>query len=462
MSHLSAPAKSMKLVSRRSRRLAGRLRVPSDKSLSHRALILAASCVGRSEITDLLEAADVLATAAALRALGVRLWRQAPGCWRVEGLGCGALRTPTAALDCGNSGTTTRLLAGLVASQPIMVTMTGDDSLSRRPMDRIIQPLALFGAEFTARHGRLLPMTITGTGAPLPITYRLPVASAQVKSAVLLAGLNTPGRTTVIEPVPTRDHTERMLASLGAPLTVEKRDGLRVIALDGPVELPPFTVAIPGDPSSAAFPLAAALLMEEGTVVLEDVLVNPTRTGLFDTLAEMGARITRERERSEGGEPVADLVVQAMEAGSLTAVSPPPERAPRMIDEYPILFVLAATARGRSVFHGIGELRAKESDRIRAMAGPLTRMGVVVEEGKDWLAITGVGGPLKGGITVDAGGDHRIAMAFAVAGLVAEEPIHITGAESIATSFPDFVSLMQSLGADIAAVPPSSDSRPKG
>ena len=372
----------------------------------------------------------------------------------MDGLGSGALRTPDKVLDCGNSGTTTRLLAGLVASQPVTVVMTGDDSLSRRPMDRVIRPLSLFGARFAAREGRFLPMTITGTGDPLPVTYRLPLASAQVKSAVLLAGLNTPGRTTVIEPVPTRDHTERLLAGLGAPIAVADKDGARVIALDGPVELPPLAMTIPGDPSSAAFPLAAALLAEEGAVVLEGVLVNPTRTGLFDTLAEMGAAILREHARHEGGEPVADLVVQAMGAGSLAAVSPPPERSPRMIDEYPILFVLAATARGRSVFHGIGELRAKESDRIRAMAAPLARMGVVVEEGADWLAITGVGGPLKGGITVDARGDHRIAMAFAVAGLAAEEPIHITGAESIATSFPNFVSLMQSLGADIAAVPP--------
>ncbi len=451
MSRLSASVENTSLVSQRSRRIAGRVRVPGDKSLSHRALILAASCVGRSEVSGLLEAADVLATAAALRALGVHLWRQAPGRWHVDGLGSGALRTPAEALDCGNSGTTTRLLAGLVASQPVTVIMTGDTSLSRRPMDRVIRPLSLFGARFAARDDQFLPMAVIGTDEPLPVTYRLPVASAQVKSAVLLAGLNAPGRTTVIEPVPTRDHTERMLAGLGAPIAVEEQDGMRVITLDGPVELPPLEMRIPGDPSSAAFPLAAALLAEEGEVVLEDVLVNPTRTGLFDTLAEMGALIARERARSEGGEPVADLVVRAMGAGSLAAVSPPPERSPRMIDEYPILFVLAATARGRSVFHGIGELRAKESDRIRAMAAPLARMGVAVEEGDDWLAITGVGGPLKGGIAVDARGDHRIAMAFAVAGLVAEDPIHITGAESIATSFPDFVPLMQSLGADIAA-----------
>ncbi len=423
--------------------------MPGDKSLSHRALILAATALGRSEITGLLEAADVLATAAALRALGVRLWRAAPGLWQVDGLGSGALETPVEALDCGNSGTTTRLVAGLVASQPVTVTMIGDHSLSHRPMDRIIRPLSRFGAQFAAREDRFLPMTIMGADEPLPVAYRLPVASAQVKSAVLLAGLNTPGRTTVIEPVPTRDHTERMLTGLGAPITVEETDGARVIALDGPVELPAFRMAIPGDPSSAAFPLAAALLVEDGTVVLENVLVNPTRTGLLETLAEMGAVIGRRRERSEGGEPVADLTVQAMGPGTLAAISPPPERAPRMIDEYPILFILAATARGRSVFRGIGELRAKESDRIQAIAGPLAEMGVPVEEGEDWLAITGVGGLLKGGIAVDAHGDHRIAMAFAVAGLVAEEPIRITGAEAIATSFPDFVPLMQSLGADI-------------
>ncbi|GIX16916.1 MAG: 3-phosphoshikimate 1-carboxyvinyltransferase [Rhodothalassiaceae bacterium] len=440
------------LTARRSRRIAGRVRVPGDKSLSHRALMLAASGTGRSTIRGLLESADVLATAAALMAMGCPLRRTAPGRWQVDGRGTGGLAAPAQAIDCGNSGTTARLLAGLVASQPITAVLVGDASLSRRPMDRIIRPLSHFGARFLARAGRHLPMTVTGTGTPLPVTWRLDVPSAQLKSAILLAALNTPGRTTVIEPVATRDHTERMLAGLGAPLALgEDEDAARVITVDGPVELPPLEMTIPGDPSSAAFPLAAALLAEDGEVVLENVLVNPTRTGLLRTLAEMGAPVARRGEREEGGEPVADLVVRAMGPGALAAVSPPPERAPAMIDEYPILFVLAATARGRSVFRGIGELRAKESDRIRAVAEPLAAMGVVVEEGEDRLEITGCGGPLAGGITVDARGDHRIAMAFAVAGLAARAPIRITGAEAIATSFPDFVPLMRSLGADIAS-----------
>lgn len=439
------------LIARRSRCITGRVRVPGDKSLSHRALMLAASGTGRSVIAGLLESADVLATAAALSAMGCPLRRAAPGRWEVAGRGTGGLAAPAQAIDCGNSGTTARLIAGLISSQPVTATLIGDASLSRRPMDRIIRPLSQFGAQFLARAGRHLPLTIIGTGSPLPVDWRLDVPSAQVKSAILLAALNTPGRTTVVEPVATRDHTERMLASLGAPLAVgTDEDGARVISLEGPVELPPLEMTIPGDPSSAAFPLAAALLAEDGEVVLENVLVNPTRTGLLETLAEMGATVARRGERQEGGEPVADLAVRAMGPGALGAASPPPERAPAMIDEYPILFVLAATARGRSVFRGIGELRAKESDRIRAMAEPLLRMGVTVEEGEDRLAITGVGGPLKGGITVDARGDHRIAMAFAVAGLVAERPIRITGAEAIATSFPDFVPLMQSLGAEVA------------
>lgn len=447
---MASPSENGELLSRRTRRLAGRVQAPADKSLSHRALILAASATGRSQITGLLESADVLATAGALAAMGCPIMRAAPGRWVVHGLGSGGLSEPQRAIDCGNSGTTTRLLAGLIASQPVTVTMIGDTSLSRRPMDRIIRPLSRLGARFVARGGRHLPMTITGTGTAVPITYRLPVASAQVKSALLLAGLNTSGRITVIEPVPTRDHTERLLAGLGAPLLCERdEDGARVITIDGPVELPPIEMTIPGDPSSAAFPLAAALLAEEGEVVIENVLVNPTRTGLLETLAEMGAAITRRSDRIQGGEPVADLVVRAMGPGALEAVSPPPERAPAMIDEYPILFVLAATARGRSVFHGIGELRAKESDRIRAMAEPLAEMGVTVEEGEDWLAVTGCGGPLAGGITVDARGDHRIAMAFAVAGLAARDPIRITGIEAIATSFPDFVPLMRSLGANL-------------
>ncbi len=437
------------LIARPTRRLAGRVEMPGDKSISHRALMLGASAVGISRITGLLESADVLATAAALRAMGVRMRRSAEGAWTVEGCGSGGLAEPSRPIDCGNSGTSARLLAGLVAPQPIRVIFSGDDSLSRRPMRRIIRPLAAIGARITARDDHRLPLVVEGARDPLPIRWQPEVASAQVKSAILLAALNTPGCTSVIEPVASRDHSERMLRAMGAAIRVEEaEDGARVVSLEGPAELRPLDLAVPGDPSSAAFPIVAALLVAEGELHLPGIGLNPTRTGLIDTLLEMGADIAIGSRRTMGGEPVGDLVVRG--GRSLRAVSPDPARAPSMIDEFPVLFIAAACARGRSVFRGIGDLRAKESDRIAEMAKGLAAMGVTVEEGRDFLSIEGIGGPLAGDVEIKAAGDHRVAMAFAVAGLAARAPIRVTGAESIMTSFPGFVDLMRALGAEIS------------
>ncbi|RMF18101.1 MAG: 3-phosphoshikimate 1-carboxyvinyltransferase [Alphaproteobacteria bacterium] len=435
------------LVAQPSRRLTGKARVPGDKSISHRALMFGACAVGISRVMGLLESADVLATATALRAMGVPVSREAKGVWTITGRGSGGLSEPVRPIDCGNSGTSARLLAGLVASQPIRVIFTGDDSLSRRPMRRIMRPLAVFGARITARNGEHLPLVVEGARDPLPVCWRPEVASAQVKSAILLAALNTPGRTTVIESTATRDHSERMLRAMGAALSVERTEEGHAISIEGPAELHPFEIAVPGDPSSAAFPMVAALIVEEGEVRLPGIGLNPTRTGLIDTLVEMGADIAIANRRTVGGEPVGDIMVRGGRA--LTAVSPDPAQVPAMIDEFPILFVAAACAKGRSIFRGIGDLRAKESDRIAEMAKGLSAMGVRVEEGPDCLVIEGVGGPLAGDVEIDAAGDHRIAMAFAVAGLAARAPVRIRGSESIATSFPGFVDLMRDLGARI-------------
>ncbi len=445
---------SRMLTAHPTRRLRGEARVPGDKSISHRALMLGASAVGRSRVAGLLESADVLATADALRAMGVAVSRSSDGCWTIDGRGSGGLEEPARPLDCGNSGTSARLLAGLVAAQPIRAIFTGDGSLSRRPMRRIVRPLEAMGARIEARDGRFLPLVVAGARDPLPIRWEPEIASAQVKSAILFAALATPGRTTVIERTPSRDHSERMLRAMGAALAVEEgENGSRLVSLEGPAELRPLDLEVPGDPSSAAFPLVAALLVEEGEVRLPGVGLNPTRVGLIETLGEMGADIEIANRRTVGGEPVGDLVVRG--GRELRAVSPDPARAPAMIDEFPILFVAAARARGRSVFRGIGDLRAKESDRIAEMTKGLAAMGVVLEEGPDFLAIEGAGGPLEGGISIAAAGDHRIAMAFAVAGLAARAPIRITGAESIMTSFPGFVGLMRRLGADIEAADPA-------
>ena len=424
-------------------RLSGCVTVPGDKSISHRSLMLSSLAVGESRIEGLLEGEDVLATAAAMRAMGATIERSDDGIWRVWGVGVGGLLQPAGALDMGNSGTSTRLLAGLVASHPITATFTGDASLSKRPMGRVIDPLSLMGAEFTASPGGRLPMMVRGICPAVPIDYTLPVASAQVKSAVLLAGLNTPGITRVIEPVPTRDHSERMLAGFGANLTVEATNRGRVISVHGEAELKPQQIVVPGDPSSAAFWAVAASIVPGSEVTIANVGLNPTRAGIFTALRMMGADITEVDQRTVGGEPVADLVVRH---AALKAIDVPPDLAPSMIDEYPVLFVAAALAEGRTVARGAHELRVKESDRIAAMKDALEACGVTIEEFEDGLAITGTGGePIPGGGTVASLLDHRIAMAMTVAGLVARKPITIDDVAPVATSYPVFFETLDHL-----------------
>ncbi|HEX7848631.1 MAG TPA: 3-phosphoshikimate 1-carboxyvinyltransferase [Sphingomonas sp.] len=423
--------------------LTGRVTVPGDKSISHRSLMLSSLAVGESRIEGLLEGEDVLATAAAMRAMGATIERSDDGIWRVWGVGVGGLLQPAGALDMGNSGTSTRLLAGLVASHAITVTFTGDASLSKRPMGRVIDPLSLMGADFTSSPGGRLPMMVRGICPAVPIDYTLPVASAQVKSAVLLAGLNTPGITRVIEPVPTRDHSERMLAGFGANLTVEATNRGRVISIHGEAELKPQQIIVPGDPSSAAFWAVAASIVPGSEVTIANVGLNPTRAGIFTALRMMGADITEVDPRIVGGEPVADLIVRH---AALKAIDVPPDLAPSMIDEYPVLFVAAALADGRTVARGAHELRVKESDRIAAMAAALEACGVTVEEFDDGLAITGSGGePIPGGGTVASLLDHRIAMAMTVAGLVARRPITIDDVAPVATSYPVFFETLEQL-----------------
>jgi 3-phosphoshikimate 1-carboxyvinyltransferase len=426
--------------------LKGVVRVPGDKSISHRALMLSALAVGRSEVTGLLEGEDVLATAAAMRAMGATIARVGDGHWVIDGVGVGGLLQPQAALDMGNSGTSTRLLMGLVATHPISATFTGDASLSRRPMGRVIEPLSRMGAEITASPGGRLPLMLRGAETPLPLSYRLPVASAQVKSAILLAGLNVQAETVVEEPVPTRDHSERMLKAFGANLSVEPlAGGGNRIAVKGWAEFRPQQLVVPGDPSSAAFPLVAGLLVPGSDLLIEGVGLNPTRDGLVRVLQQMGGDIRLVNPRTVGGEPVADLAVRH---SALTGIEVPPEIAPAMIDEYPILFVAAALGQGRTVMRGIEELRVKESDRISAMAAGLSAAGVRVEELPDGLVVEGSGGePVAGGTTVRTHLDHRIAMSFAVLSLVAKAPITVDDRAPINTSFPDFLPLMQSLGA---------------
>jgi 3-phosphoshikimate 1-carboxyvinyltransferase len=439
MSH--APARSLQIES--SARLSGRVTVPGDKSISHRSLMLSSLAVGESRIEGLLEGEDVLATGAAMRAMGATIERSDDGIWRVWGVGVGGLLQPAGALDMGNSGTSTRLLAGLVASHAITATFIGDASLSKRPMGRVIDPLSLMGAEFTSSPGGRLPMMVRGICPAVPIEYMLPVASAQVKSAVLLAGLNTPGITRVIEPVPTRDHSERMLAGFGANLTVEATNRGRVISVHGEAELQPQQIVVPGDPSSAAFWAVAASIVPGSEVTIANVGLNPTRAGIFTALRMMGADITEVDARTVGGEPVADLIVRH---AALKAIDVPPDLAPSMIDEYPVLFVAAALAEGRTVARGAHELRVKESDRIAAMAAALEACGVTIEEFDDGLAITGSGGePIPGGATIASLLDHRIAMAMTVAGLVARRPITIDDVAPVATSYPVFFETLEQL-----------------
>ena len=415
--------------------LTGRVRVPGDKSISHRALMFSALAIGTSRIEGLLEGEDVLATAAALRAMGATIVRDAGG-WSVDGVGVGGLLQPANALDMGNSGTSTRLLMGLVASHPITATFIGDASLSKRPMGRVIAPLSQMGADFTASPGGRLPLMLRGLCPAIPITYKLPVASAQVKSAVLLAGLNTPGITRVVEPVATRDHSERMLRGFGAEVSVETTPHGKIISITGEAELKPQHIVVPGDPSSAAFLVVAATIVPGSDIVVENVGLNPTRAGLFTALRLMGASIEELDRRDVGGEPVADLRVRH---AALTGIEVPPDLAPSMIDEYPVLFVAAAFATGRTIARGAEELRVKESDRIAAMAAALGAVGARVTEIEDGLLIDGTGGdPLPGGATVATLLDHRIAMSMAVAALHCRAGITLDDASPVATSYPAF------------------------
>ena len=444
---MSAHGSPIRMTSRKGGPLSGVAAVPGDKSISHRALILGALSVGRTEITGLLEGQDVLDTAKAMQAFGATVTRTGPGAWTVEGVGVGGFAEPAEVIDCGNSGTGVRLIMGCMATSPITATFTGDASLRKRPMGRVTDPLALFGARSYGRAGGRLPMTVVGAAEPVPVTYTTPMASAQVKSAVLLAGLNAPGQTVVIEKTPTRDHTERMLRGFGAEVTVEATPEGNRITLQGQPELKAQKVAVPRDPSSAAFPVCAALLVPGSDILVPGVSQNPTRNGLFLTLREMGADIEFLNEREEGGEPVADLRVRH---SALTGIAVPPERAAAQIDEYPVLAALAACATGTTVMRGVHELRVKESDRIAAMARGLEACGVRVEEDEDTLIVHGLGPDgVPGGATVATHIDHRIAMSFLVLGLVSQKPISVDDGSPIATSFPVFEDLMRDLGASI-------------
>ncbi len=426
--------------------LTGRIAVPGDKSISHRALMFGALAIGKTRITGLLTGEDVLRTAAAMRALGAEVVRDTDGTWRVAGRGIGGLTEPGDVLDMGNSGTAARLLCGILASHRLFSVMTGDASLRGRPMRRVIDPLTATGARFAAREGGRLPLAIEGARDAMPLDYRVPVPSAQVKSAVLLAGLNAPGITRVEEPEATRDHSENMLRHFGAVVRVEANGAGRIIELEGQPELRAADVVVPGDPSSAAFPLVAALLVPGSSVTIPGVGLNPLRTGLLLCLEEMGANIVVRNRRVEGGEPVGDLEVTA---GALRAIDVPPERAPSMIDEYPVLAVAAACATGVTRMRGLKELRVKESDRLAATATLLAVNGARVEISGDDMIIHGTGAPPAGGGVVATHMDHRIAMSAIVLGLATAAPVTADDAGFIDTSFPGFVVLMNGLGAAI-------------
>ncbi|WP_371156554.1 3-phosphoshikimate 1-carboxyvinyltransferase [Jannaschia sp. 2305UL9-9] len=426
--------------------LTGEAHVPGDKSISHRSLILGAMAVGETRVTGLLEGQDVLDTGKAMQAFGAQVEKQGDT-WIVQGVGVGGLLEPKDVIDCGNSGTGVRLLMGAAATHGFSVTYTGDASLRKRPMARVTDPLALFGARAYGRSGGRLPMTIVGAASPVPARYATPVASAQIKSAVLLAGLNAPGETVVIEREATRDHSERMLRGFGAEVDVQQTNEGHVITLVGQPELRPQTIQVPRDPSSAAFPVCAALIVPGSDVLVPNIGLNPTRAGLFQTLKDMGADLTYENLREEGGEPVADL--RARFSPDMQGIEVPPDRAASMIDEYPILSVVAAHATGTTVMRGVSELRVKECDRIDAMAVGLRACGITVRDGADWWEVDGRGpGDMPGGATVAVHLDHRIAMSFLVAGMAANKGITVDDATPIATSFPIFKALMGDLGAD--------------
>ncbi|MFW0776808.1 MAG: 3-phosphoshikimate 1-carboxyvinyltransferase [Rickettsiales bacterium] len=433
-------------TSRKSNKIVGSVHIPGDKSISHRALILASQLPQTTVISGLLESEDVLNTASALRALGTQIV-QSGDKWEIKGVGIGKLKESANVLDMGNSGTSTRLLMGLVTPYPFATFFTGDESLCKRPMKRVITPLSEIGANVTSRNNNQLPLALIGTDTPKTITYELPVASAQVKSAILLAGLNISGKTTVIEPTATRDHTENMLKSLGYPIDTHKENGKTIITIEGKQSFSsPHDIEVPGDPSSAAFIVVAALLCPDSDLTIENVCINPLRTGLFTTLLEMGAKLQFKNERVVAGEKVADIAVKH---SVLKAVEVPAERAPSMIDEYPILAVAAAFAEGETVMHGLGELRVKESNRLDAIAESLKLCGVETRIEGDSLYVQG-GNP-KGDATINTQLDHRIAMSFLVMGLASEDPVTIDDGTPINTSFPNFIALLNSLGADITS-----------
>jgi 3-phosphoshikimate 1-carboxyvinyltransferase len=448
MSHDHPPQPA---TARKSPALSGTARVPGDKSISHRSFMFGGLASGETRITGLLEGEDVMRTGEAMKAMGAHITKT-NGEWVIRGTGNGALLEATAPLDFGNAGTGSRLTIGLVGTYDMETTFIGDASLSKRPMGRVLDPLREMGLQvLKSASGDRMPLTLRGPKVAAPITYRVPMASAQVKSAVLLAGLNTPGVTTVIEPVRTRDHTEKMLKGFGANLEVETdKDGVRHIRIEGQGKLAGQVIAVPGDPSSAGFPLVAALIVPGSDIVIENVLMNPTRTGLLLTLQEMGGKIDILNPRSAGGEDVADLRVRGSE---LKGVKVPPERAPSMIDEYPVLTVAASFAEGETVMEGLDELRVKESDRLSAVANGLKANGIDCTEGQASLSVRGKpDGKGLGGGTVETHLDHRIAMSFLVLGLATEKPVAIDDQSMIATSFPEFMGLMTGLGAEIGAV----------
>ena len=435
------------LIALPSTRLEGSVVIPGDKSISHRAVILGSLAVGETKIRGLLESDDVLATLNAVQLLGATVNRNPNGSYSIYGVGTGGFFEPVNVIDCGNSGTAVRLLIGAIATTPITAVFTGDGSLRSRPMRRITEPLAKFGTDFHGRQSNLLPITVIGTDEPVPIAYRLPIPSAQVKSAILLAGLNTPGQTTVIEEKTTRDHTERMLRAFGANVDEQDTAEGTAITVGGYAELQPVEIEVPSDPSSAAFIIAAGLMVEQSAITIRNIGMNPTRIGLLTTLEEMGAKLQYEMIENTSGEPLAHVHVQSSE---LKGVEVPPARAPSMIDEYPILSAVAAVAEGDTIMRGVKELRVKETDRIKAMVDGLKSCGVEVTEFEDGLTVHGQGREsVKGDATVNTFFDHRIAMSFLCLGLTSNKPITVDDGTAINTSFPQFVTLMQNIGARI-------------
>ena len=444
---MSGLEKPIPMSSTRVTNLRGHVNIPGDKSISHRSLILGALSIGKTKIHGLLEGQDVIDTAKAMSSFGALVKKHKNGEWTVDGFGVGGFAEPEKVIDCGNSGTGVRLIMGAMSTSDVTATFTGDASLNKRPMARITEPLNLFGAKTFSRRDGKLPITVVGSEAPIPITYQTPVASAQIKSAILFAGLNSPGTTTVIEKEKTRDHTERMLKGFGANIISEQTSEGNIIKLEGYPELKAQEIRVPRDPSSAAFPVCAALITEGSDILVPNIGLNPTRSGLFDTLKEMNANITFENENSQGGEPVADI--RAKFSPDMRGIDVPPERAASMIDEYPILSVVAAFAKGKTLMRDVHELRVKESDRIDAMAKGLKSNGLKIEEGEDWWSVEGreIDGVVGGGLC-ETFLDHRIAMSFLVMGMASKRAVTIDDSSPITTSFPSFENLMAQIGAN--------------